>query len=98
MFNFEIQRMTGLKDPPISAQYFGHAGSSHVLSVQPVRQYQFFLSTSALCMQRPFVRQRSPIMQHVEWPPASTAVMLHGTWTSPSHVVSLPTVLKHAAI
>lgn len=93
LVSLKIQDTNQFRHSPMGAQYFGHAGSFQLLSVQPVRQYQFLRSTSSFFIHMPFVRHRSPIAQHVECPPASTAVMLHGTCTLSSHVVCRPTVL-----
>jgi hypothetical protein len=83
---------------PICSQKRGQAGSFQSLSVHAVRQYQFFLLLSALLRHIPFVRHRSPMGQHVEWPPASTAVMLHGTWVLPSNGDCVPLRFQQEAM
>jgi hypothetical protein len=83
---------------PICSQKRGQAGSFQSLSVHAVRQYQFFLLLSALLRHIPLVRHRSPMGQHVEWPPASTAVMLHGTWVLPSKGDCVPLRFQQEAM
>jgi hypothetical protein len=77
-------------DVPTCSQYFEHTGSFHAWSVHAVREYQLFPSESSAFLHIPFVKQKSPMGQHVEWPPASTAVMLQGTCILPSNGDGLP--------